>query len=577
MVSKSDLPELDDPGTVSQLGAKFVAIGMLNKSIIDEAKYGWTDIATSYQAPESGKVQRAFHTPSEAADELERRTKKVGDALDSYSNTLSDLHTEKAQIESDIDAANAKYAEAMAMPEKVEEPDPDNPGETIEKDNEEREQALAEANQMIAAAEAAVQVFKFKVQQEDRSLADSIGAETINPNTGEAAWSNFAGGSLFKGIFDGIIGMPKFIVGTVRLNVSDVWNHRHDLKNFFFGPDGARHRQFWLQAGTLLAPPGMGGVLGTFGATQAAAPAIAKGAQDGSLKQGALTAVKWVNENLQDAVMGPAAPSVYIHGEAWLRKWGTETAHDPAYTIGGLAPTVVTGGLSVELKAGSVVAKKLTKPGEKAVKKGLDDAVKKAYEDPMRDAFNNGIYDSVKEAYGSQGEQGAAPSAPAPAPAPAEQPAPAPAPAAPAPAPAPVAPAPAPAPVAPAPAPAPVAPAPAPAPVAPAPAPVDQPAPAPVAPAPAPAPAPVDQPAPAPAPRPADPVSDALETLGNAATHDFFEFRNDLIDQISAIDGIDGDAVRAFADDPEGFAQRQANQAYEDFLSANPEVKQLVP
>ncbi|WP_176572865.1 hypothetical protein [Dermabacter hominis] len=615
MVSKSDLPELDDPGTVSQLGAKFVAIGMLNKSIIDEAKYGWTDIATSYQAPESGKVQRVFHTPSEAADELERRTKKVGDALDSYSNTLSDLHTEKAQIESDIDAANAKYAEAMAMPEKVEEPDPDNPGETIEKDNEEREQALAEANQMISAAEGAVRAFKFKVQQEDRSLADSITGETINPHTGEAAWSNFAGGSFFKGVFDAIIGMPKIIVGTVRINVSDVWNHRHDLKNFFFGPDGARHRQFWLQMGTLLAPPGMGAALGTVGT----APEIVKGAQDGSLKRGAFTAGKWVYENLQDAAMGPASPSVYIHGEAWLRKWGTETAHDPAYTIGGLAPTVVTGGLSVELKAGQVVVKNLTKPGEKAVKKGLKDAAKKAYEDPAREAFNNGIYDSLKEAYGSQGEQGAAPSAPAPAPAPAEQPAPAPAPApaapAPAPAPAPVAPAPvapapapapvdqpapAPAPAPAAPAPAPVAPAPAPAPVAPAPAPVDKPAPAPApvdkpapapapapaAPAPAPAPAapapapaPVNQPAPAPAPapRPVDPVADALETLGNASHHDFFEFRNDLIDQISAIDGIDGDAVRAFADDPEGFAQGQANQAYEDFLSANPEVKQLVP
>ena len=111
-----------------------------------------------------------------------------------------------------------------------------------------------------------------------------------------------------------------------------------------------------------------------------------------------------------------------------------------------------------------------------------------------------------------------------------------------------------------------MAPAPAPAPVAPAPAPV-APAPAPAAPA----------PAPAPAPRPVDPVADALETLGNASQHDFFEFRNDLIDQISAIDGVDGDVVRAFADDPEGFAQGQANQAYEDFLSANPEVKQLVP
>ena len=577
MVSKSDLPELDDPGTVSQLGAKFTAIGMLNKSIIDEAKYGWTDIATSYEAPESGKVERAFHTPSEAADELERRTKKVGDALDSYSNTLSDLHTEKAQIEADIDAANAKYAEAQAMPETVEEPDPDNPGETIEKDNEERKQALAEANKMIAAAEAAVQAFKFKVQQEDRALANSIAAETINPNTGEAAWSNFAGGSFFKGLFDAIIGMPRIIVGTVRLNVSDVWNHRHDLKDFFFGPDGARHRQFWLQMGTLLAPPGMGGALGAIGTTGAAAPAIAKGAQDGSLKQGAFTAVKWVDENMKDAVLGPAAPSAYIHGEAWLRKWGTETAHDPAYTIGGLAPTVVTGGLSVEMKAGQVIVKNLTRPGDKAVKKGLNDAAKKAYEDPAREAFNNGIYESLKEAYGSQGEQTAAPSTPAPtdqpapAPAPAAPaPAPAPAPAAPAPAPAPVAPAPAPA--APAPAPAPVAPAPAPAPVAPAP------APAPVAPAPAPAPAPVDQPAPAPAPapRPVDPVADALETLGNASQHDFFEFRNDLIDQISAIDGIDGDAVRAFADDPEGFAQGQANQAYEDFLSANPEVKHLV-
>ncbi len=550
MVSKSDLPELDDPATVSQLGAKFVAIGMLNKSIIDEAKYGWTDIATSYQAPESGKVQRAFHTPSEAADELERRTKKVGEALDSYSDTLSDLHTEKAQIEADIDAANEKYAEAQAMPETVDEPDPDNPGETIEKNNEEREQALAEANQMIAAAEAAVQAFKFKVQQEDRSLANSIAAETINPNTGEAAWSNFAGGSLFKGIFDAIIGMPKFIVGTVRLNVSDVWNHRHDLKSFFFGPDGARHRQFWLQAGTLLAPPGVGGALGIFGATQAAAPAIAKGTQDGSLKQEAFTAVKWVNENLQDAVMGPAAPSAYIHGEAWLRKWGTETAHDPAHTIGGLAPTVVTGGLSVELKAGQVVVKNLTRPGDKAVKKGLNDAAKKAYEDPAREAFNSGIYGSLKEAYGSQGEQTAAPSTPAPT----DQPAPAPAPAAPAPAPAPAPVAPAPAPVAPAPAPAPVAP-------APAPAPVEQPAPA---------------PAPVPAPRHVDPFADALETLGSAAHHDFFEFRDDLIDQISAIDGIDGDAVRAFADDPEGFAQGQAHQAVEDFLSKNPEVKHLV-
>ncbi|WP_190870388.1 hypothetical protein [Dermabacter vaginalis] len=80
-----------------------------------------------------------------------------------------------------------------------------------------------------------------------------------------------------------------------------------------------------------------------------------------------------------------------------------------------------------------------------------------------------------------------------------------------------------------------------------------------------------------PAPRSVDPVADALETLGNAANHDFFEFRNEVIDQISAIDGVDGDAVRAFADDPEGFAQEQANQAHEDFLSANPEVKQLVP
>ena len=480
MVSKSDLPELDDPGNVSQLGAKFTAIGMLNKSIIDEAKYGWTNVAASYQAPEGGQVQQVFQTPAEAATGLEQRTKNVQDALDSYAQTLSDLEREKAQIESEIDAANAKYEEALAMPETVEEPDPDNEGETREKFNEERERALAEAQRMLDAAQRAVDLFKLKVQQADRDLANSILAETINPNTGEAAWSGVLGGSFFKGIFDAIIGMPKLVVGTVRFNVTDLWNHRGDLKNYFFGEGSGSHRQFWLQMAPMMFPiPGMQS-LAAAGTAQALAPSIQAGVRDGSIANGAYTAFDWATDNAYDALAGKADPSAAIHGEAWLRKWATETAHDPAYTLGGLAPTVVTGGLSVELKAGSVVAKKLTKPGEKAVRKGLDDAVKKAYEDPMRESFNNGIYDSLKEAYGSPGEQGAAPSAPAPAPAPTEQPAPAPTEQ--------PAPAPAPAPAAPTPAPAPAPVAPAPVAPAPAPAPVDQPAPAPVAPAPAPAP-----------------------------------------------------------------------------------------
>lgn len=51
MVSKSDLPELDDPAAVSQLGARFASIGMLNKSIIDEAKYGWTNTQPPMKPP----------------------------------------------------------------------------------------------------------------------------------------------------------------------------------------------------------------------------------------------------------------------------------------------------------------------------------------------------------------------------------------------------------------------------------------------------------------------------------------------------------------------------------------------
>ena len=569
MVSKSDLPELDDPAAVSQLGARFASIGMLNKSIIDEAKYGWTNIAASYEAPETGQVQRVFQSPAEAAAELEERTKAIGDRLDSYASTLADLEKEKAQIEAQIDAANSAYEHAISLPETKEEPDPNNPEETRETINEEREKALDEAQKLLDAAQTAVNAFKRKVHREDRALANDLGAQTINTHTRESAKSGWLNGSFFKGIIDGIIGIPKIAVATLRFNAFNVWDHRDDLKSYFFGEGGASRRQYWLTTFGLLNPAI--GAAAAANALPSAVSATRQGFESGAVQENSYKAFEWGTGNVFDTMSG-VSPSAAMHSEAWLRKWGTETAHDPAYTLGGLAPTVVTGGLSVELKAGSVVAKSLVKPGSKGFKKGMSDTLKKAYEDPLRNSFNYGVYNSAVDAYNS-GENHADAPAPAPAPAPA---APAPAPAAPAPAPAPAAPAPAPAPAAPVPAPAPVAPAPAPTAPAPAPAPVDQPAPAPVAPAPAPAPA-APAPAPAPAPRPVDPVADALETLGNASQHDFFEFRNDLIDQISAIDGVDGDAVRAFADDPEGFAQGQANQAYEDFLSANPEVKQLVP
>ncbi|ANP26646.1 hypothetical protein DAD186_00870 [Dermabacter vaginalis] len=587
MISAADLPELDDPTRVSALAENFGALGEGTNTIISEADASWTSIASSYKAPESTDVQRVFRTPSEVSQNLASKTKELQGHLEDYSQKLSEFEKEKKKLESDIAEVEQLYADAKAMDEYVEEPDPSNPGETRREENPERAKAMEEARSREDEVAAAIADFKRRVQQADASLSQQLLVGTFGKHTGETALSNFLNGSLVMGALEGAIDLPKIMLLTLKVNAVNVWKHRDNLWSYFMDNK--------LQALGHLAPSQFGAIaiFGNF---------LRKNSDDNTYLGGA----RWFHQNARDLALYGAMPSIATHGIAWVGGGAVSVAHDPAKEIGKLVPTIFLGGASVELKATGVTAKEFKGVGSKSIKQGLKDASAKPFKDVPREAFNHGIYGSLKEhfsedAAGRGTASSPAPSAPQPAPTP-HSPVPTPAPApspqhapvptphvepappslSPQPSPGPQA-APAPQPI-PAPAPTPVddapvlAPVPAPAPKpAPGPAPVfDDPAPSPH-PAPAPSPAPHPVPAPVPASAPDAPApslsrkSGAPLPLGNALRREFFTLKDQAVQDLSSATGIDAALIQEVFDNAGHTSPEQASHMIDQALSSIPD------
>ncbi|ANP26649.1 hypothetical protein DAD186_00900 [Dermabacter vaginalis] len=615
MVSTSDLPELDDPATVEELGDCFLSIGERTKTVVADSSAAWTGVIRGYYSPEDWKVHSSFQTPKAIAENLATKTSEFKDNLVEYAGQLRDFETRKEELEREIDDANDELDAAEAMEDEIEESDPDSPSGTRMVPNPEKPPAVLAAQIRIENVEREVAAFKREVNRADRALARKFATGTFGLHTLSQMVSDFESLGALRGAVGALAGTLKLVLGTVKISTKTVWDHKEDIANFFLHPvdSGKKVRSLFT-------------------------------------KENAEPALQWASETVFD-LEHDITPSFVSHGLAWMGGGVVTIAHQPATEAGSLSPVLFTSGGSLGVKVTGDVAKGgfkvLADKSEDKIKKDLK---KKVTGDPAQEAFNNGVTGSLGEAYDSEigpedlpdlepmapapegpepphedsAPTGALPTPPAPpshsnggsepAPEPTPEPAPEPTPEpAPEPAPAPVVDAPAPAPVVNTPAPAPVvnAPTPAPAPIVedPAPAPVaDNPAPAPVVNAPAPAPAPVvnaptpapapivEDPAPAPvadAPAPvpvAEPPAPVLEdpapapTLapapptpsGDGLSHKFFDFKNQVIDDLSSASGIDADSIQEAFDNGGNVSAAQADQMLYQATEAHPELASIL-
>ena len=78
MISVADLPDIDSPETVRQLGADIKWIGSRAADLMGSATEIWSGLRNTYSAPEASKLHAAMRQPNEIASELQRSTSEAG-------------------------------------------------------------------------------------------------------------------------------------------------------------------------------------------------------------------------------------------------------------------------------------------------------------------------------------------------------------------------------------------------------------------------------------------------------------------------------------------------------------------
>ena len=374
MLDKSSLPDLDNPAAVEAVAEQFGSIGQKTESIISSVSSGWVNVTEAYRAPEEISVSIAFRTPTEIAENLQSETNDLKGHIEDYAAKLTSFEGTKAGLETEIDAVNAELQAAYELDDTKTVPDPANEGETIEVPNEEKQRLVAAAEAHEAAVQAAMTAFEREVDTADSTLAGQLFRATFGMNTIEQIVDGLANLSFVKGAFNGLIDLPKLAFNDASIKIKDIWNHRHQIVDILKHPDKMKDPETWNFVTKYLDLEFVNDTLG------------------------------FLEDNVDDTFRG-LDPSMARHGKAFLITESAKIAHDPAYTLGELAPTVVTGGASVEIKTAlgasrmlkkanraelaTFKVKKLKRFGEKGTKDGLKDAGKK---------FGKDLYKDTKEA-----------------------------------------------------------------------------------------------------------------------------------------------------------------------------------
>ena len=218
MISVADLPDIDSPETVRQLGADIKWIGSRAADLMGSATEVWSGLRNTYSAPEASKLHAAMRQPNEIASELQRSTSEAKKNLDEYADKLSDFEKRKESLKRDIESALADLSYAESLPETVTETDAD--GETHEEPNTERDALIAAAERKLSELAAEVEKLRGDLKDADSDLASrflSAAQGDLNFATALMALANPEAREAFaRGMLDWLkdtIGLASSLVG----------------------------------------------------------------------------------------------------------------------------------------------------------------------------------------------------------------------------------------------------------------------------------------------------------------------------------------------------------------------------
>lgn len=116
-LSTADLPDLDSPDAVEQLGTDLATQGGKVADIAGGVKSTWQGLTSSYDAPEDTMVHSAMDKPDTTADDLKADSETVKSALHTYAEKIREFERRKTELKGKIETANQKWADANALEE----------------------------------------------------------------------------------------------------------------------------------------------------------------------------------------------------------------------------------------------------------------------------------------------------------------------------------------------------------------------------------------------------------------------------------------------------------------------------
>lgn len=341
MISVADLPDIDSPETVRQLGADIKWIGSRAADLMGSATEIWSGLRNTYSAPEASKLHAAMRQPNEIASELQRSTSEAKKNLDEYADKLSDFEKRKESLKQDIESALADLSYAESLPETVTETDAD--GETHEEPNTERDALIAAAEQKLSELAAEVEKLRGDLKDADSDLASRF----LSAAQGDL---NFATALL-------ALGDPEARDAFTR-GMLDWLKDTIGLANSLVGPFGG------------FGPAGI-----ALGLSMKAWQNRDRLSSGGRSLSSYLTASPEKRRYMNEQLLGRAL--------TWGRSKYVDFLYDPGHSLGYLAPDVllsaVTGGSSGAARAaGSGAAKNLAEAGVRAGARDVAEAASSA-------------------------------------------------------------------------------------------------------------------------------------------------------------------------------------------------------
>lgn len=333
MVSVSDLPDIDDPGSVRAVGEDIKDIGHSTLAIVINAEDSWTAIKDAYHDPQEHTVHNGMDKPRIAAEELKEESDSLGDVLQNYASELEDFHRRKDQLAGEIEAALAELDAAKAMPETVTEDDPANPDETREVPNKEREQAISAAEEKLARLAVEVANLKRDVENADSNTASAFVRGSIGQHSLLKFSEGLLNGRFAQGVVDGLLpllgllamgSLSAFPPLALARNTSMAFSQALTLREFF-----------------------------------------KSGGLENSLRS--------FTELTADYAASPRGhSSIERHGKAWLQGEIIEVMNDPAYSLGNATTYLLPGwaGVLGKTAKGANATGKVLERGARSASRG---------------------------------------------------------------------------------------------------------------------------------------------------------------------------------------------------------------